>query len=206
MAHRQPSLVLASASPRRRRLLERAGIGFTVRAADIPEERAPGEPPEEFALRLAREKALATSHALADPDAAHRAVLAADTIVVIDDLVLGKPRNAEHAVGMLGQLVGRSHVVTTAVAVVAGAQLAVRSLAVHSRVHMRAAGEAEIRAYVATGEPLDKAGAYALQGEGRRFVESVEGSESNVIGLPIEETLELLHAVGVDADRARDTS
>jgi len=200
MPHPPPSLVLASGSPRRRQLLERAGIGFAVRAANIPEERAPGEPPEQFALRLAREKALTTARALADP---HRAVLGADTIVVIGDDVLGKPRDAEHAVGMLGQLVGRSHVVTTAVAVVTGAQLTVHSRAVHSRVHMRAADEAEIRAYVATGESLDKAGAYALQGEGRRFVEKVEGSESNVIGLPIEETLELLRGVGVAGPPSR---
>jgi septum formation protein len=205
MAHPQPSLVLASGSPRRRQLLERAGFAFAVQAANIPEERAPGEPPERFALRLAQEKALAVALARADGHAQHRPVLGADTIVVIDDDVLGKPRDPAHAVELLARLVGRSHVVITGVAVVAGAELAVHSTAVHSRVRMRAADQAEIRAYVATGEPLDKAGAYALQGEGRRFVVDVDGSESNVIGLPIDETLALLRAVGVTPELAGGT-
>jgi septum formation protein len=181
-------LVLASGSPRRRQLLEQAGIDFEARPADIPEQRSPGEPPEKFARRLAIEKALAIARTIGEG----RRVLGADTIVVLDDDVLGKPRDREEAARMLGRLVGRSHVVITAVALVETSELRVRDFAVHSRVHMRCADEAEIRHYVATGESLDKAGAYALQGEGRRFVETVEGSESNVIGLPLEETLALL--------------
>jgi septum formation protein len=195
-------LVLASGSPRRRQLLARAGIDFEVRPVDIPEVRAAGETPECFALRLAREKALAGAHALGDSGEAPPPVLGADTIVVLGEDVLGKPRDPEDAVRMLGRLVGRSHVVTTAVAVVAGPARTLRTLCVHSRVRMRPADESELRAYVATGESLDKAGAYALQGRGRRFVEAVEGSETNVIGLPLEETLALLQDVGIDAGRA----
>jgi septum formation protein len=119
-------------------------------------------------------------------------VLGADTIVVIDGAVLGKPANPEHAVAMLTRLVGRRHRVVTAVALAASDTLEIRQTAVESDVTMRPAAEEELRAYVATGEPLDKAGAYAVQGEGRRFIERIEGSESNVIGLPLEETLALL--------------
>jgi septum formation protein len=110
--------------------------------------------------------------------------------------VLGKPLDARHAEALLRRLAGRTHLVLTGVAVAASDGLAVRSTTVASRVTMRAASDEEIRRYVATGEPLDKAGAYALQGEGRRLVDSVEGSESNVIGLPLDETLALLRAVG----------
>ena len=188
MAPPTKPLVLASGSPRRYQLLEQAGIDFEARPADIAEERSPGEPPEEFARRLAIAKALAVARSIGDG----RCVLGADTIVVLGDDVLGKPRDPEDAVRMLSRLVGRSHVVTTAVALVEAGDLRVTDLAVHSRVHMRWADEAEIRRYVATGESLDKAGAYALQGEGRRFVEAIDGSESNVIGLPLEETLALL--------------
>jgi len=187
-------LVLASGSPRRRELLARAGVPFEVRPSDIAEVAMPGEAPERLARRLAAEKALAVAREL-DPG---RTVLGADTIVVLDGEIFGKPADAEHAVRMLSQLVGRTHVVTTAVALVDSRELRVRDLAVHSHVRMRPADEAEIRRYVATGESLDKAGAYALQGEGRRFVETVEGSESNVIGLPLDETLALLARVEAD--------
>ena len=128
--------------------------------------------------------------------APRRQVLGADTIVVIDDAVLGKPRDAEHAVRLLERLVGRSHEVITAVALAASDTLEVRTTAVTTRVTMRPAAAEELRTYVATGEPLDKAGAYAIQGGGRHFIEKVEGSESNVIGLPLEETLALLGAAG----------
>ena len=124
-------------------------------------------------------------------------VLGSDTVVVLGDEILGKPRDAEEAVAMLLRMAGRTHSVWTGVAVFAtdSATPGVRS--VESQVTLRAAAEAELRAYVATGEPLDKAGAYAFQGEGRRFVSRVEGSESNVIGLPLEETLALLAAAGL---------
>ncbi len=127
-----------------------------------------------------------------------RQVLGSDTIVVLDDLILGKPADAEDAVRLLLQLAGRTHTVITAVAVVDTASLEVRDVAVESRVTLRAASEDEIRRYVATGEPLDKAGAYAIQGEGARLVSRLEGSRSNVIGLPLEETLALLEQVGHD--------
>jgi len=176
-------------------LLEQAGIPFEVRAVDIPEIQARDERAEPFALRLAAEKALAGAQTLADPSE-RRAVLGADTIVVLGDQVLGKPRDEVHAAEMLRQLVGKTHTVTTAVAVVASDDLTLHRIAVHSRVTMRLASAEEVRDYVATGESLDKAGSYALQGEGRRFIDAVEGSETNVIGLPLHETRELLATAG----------
>lgn len=191
-------LVLGSGSPRRRELLTRAGIAFEVLAAEIDEIAEIGEEPAAFALRLAREKALAVATRVGA--APRRLVLGADTIVVIDADVLGKPTDPEDAVRLLSRLVGREHRVLTAVAVIASDRLEhAETRVVASRVSMRPASEEEIRRYVATGEPLDKAGAYAAQGEGRRFVERIDGSESNVIGLPIEETLALLHTSGMRA-------
>lgn len=190
MSDPRPPLVLASGSPRRRDLLARAGVRFVVTPADIPEEQLPGEAPEAFALRLAREKATAVASRMGA--APPRWVLGADTIVVLGDDVLGKPRDAEHALALLTQLAGRTHRVVTAVALASSDGRAVRHRVVESRVSMRAAGEAELRAYVATGESLDKAGAYAAQGRGRLLIERIEGSETNVIGLPIDETLALL--------------
>ncbi|MCZ6464117.1 MAG: Maf family protein [Proteobacteria bacterium] len=187
-----PPLVLASRSPRRRELLAGAGVPLEIRAADIAEDAQPGESPEATALRLASEKALAVSDAL-EPGT-RRWVLGADTLVILDDVLLGKPRDAAHAVEMLSRLVGRQHRVVTGVALVDSRTRAVRAISVETRVVMRPAARDEIRAYVATGEPLDKAGAYAIQGGGRRFIEQVEGSETNVIGLPLEETLDLMRA------------
>jgi septum formation protein len=194
------SLILASASPRRRQLLARAGIAFEVIPADIPEHGRSGEKPGEFAARVAAEKALTVARRVGP--APRRQVLGADTIVVIDDAILGKPRDAEHAVRLLERLVGRSHEVITAVAVAASDTLEIRTTTVRTRVTMRRAAAAELRAYVATGEPLDKAGAYALQGGGRNFIEKVDGSESNVIGLPLAETLALLGAAGGEGPAA----
>jgi len=188
-------LVLASASPRRGDLLRRAGLHFEVMPSDVPEEARAGEHPRALVERLAAEKAAAVRSRL--PERPRRLVLGSDTVVVLADEILGKPRDAEEAVAMLLRLVGRTHSVWTGVAVFAtdSARPSVRSI--ESQVTLRAAAEAELRAYAATGEPLDKAGAYALQGEGRRFVSRVEGSESNVIGLPLEETLVLLAAAGL---------
>ena len=189
-------LVLGSGSPRRRELLTRAGIAFEVRPADIDEVAEIGEEPAALALRLAREKALAVATLVGAPP--RRLVLGADTIVVIDGDVLGKPTDSEDAVRLLGRLVGREHRVLTAVALVASDRTdRAATCVVTSRVTMRAATEAEIRRYVGTGEPLDKAGAYAAQGEGRRFIERIDGSETNVIGLPIDETLALLRESGM---------
>jgi len=187
-------LILASASPRRRDLLARAGVAFEVVPAEIDETARPGELPEALAERLAREKAVAVARRLGATGA--RLVLGSDTIVVLEGEVLGKPSDAPHAEVLLGRLVGRTHRVTTGVALARSSDLAVQSFTVTSLVTMHGASTEEIRRYVASGEPLDKAGAYALQGEGRRFVAAVEGSESNVIGLPLDETLALLRAAG----------
>jgi septum formation protein len=187
-------LVLASASPRRRELLARAGVAFELAPADVDEAMLPGEDARSAALRLAREKALEIARRVGPEP--RRFVLGADTLVVLDGVALGKPRDPEHAVALLASLVGRRHRVITAIALAASDTLEVWTRAVESDVLMRAASDAEIRAYVAGGEPLDKAGAYAAQGEGRRFIEKIEGSESNVIGLPLDETLALLREAG----------
>jgi septum formation protein len=192
-------LVLASASPRRRELLARAGLRFEVVPADVREEARRGEHPRALVERLAADKANAVRGRL--PDRPRRVVLGSDTVVALEGEILGKPRDAEHAVSMLRRLAGRTHTVWTGVAVGATDAPSLQVASVESRVTLRPAAEAELRAYVASGEPLDKAGAYALQGEGRRFVSRVEGSESNVIGLPLEETLALLAEAGLGPAR-----
>ena len=190
-------LVLASASPRRRDLLNRAGLHFEVFPAHVDERARPDETSEALASRLAREKALAVAAAL--PAERPCIVLGADTLVEIDGIVLGKPADPAEAISHLSRLVGRTHRVLTAVALARRDTSALRELRVESRVTLRTAAPEEIRAYVATGEPLDKAGAYAVQGEGRRFVEKVVGSETNVIGLPLDETLAALRELGIEA-------
>lgn len=183
-------LVLASASPRRSDLLRRAGVPFEVCPANIPEVEQPGETPVAFAQRLAHSKALAVAERIgASPP---RLVLGADTIVVLNGEVLGKPRDSDHALELLERLTGREHSVVTAVALLASDTLRVRQIAVTSRVEMRAVEREELITYVATGEPLDKAGGYAVQGGARSFVTRIHGSETNVIGLPLDETLDLL--------------
>jgi septum formation protein len=191
------SLILASASPRRRDLLARLGVPFTVSPAEITEQARAGETPHAVAERLAREKAEAVAAQLERTQ--RSVVLGSDTIVVIGEEILGKPRDPEHAVALLSKLVGRTHRVITGVAVVASDTGCTLSRVVESRVTMRFADEAEVRKYVATGEPLDKAGAYAVQGDGRRA--AIEGSESNVIGLPLEETVALLQEAGLEIPR-----
>jgi septum formation protein len=187
--------VLASGSPRRRHLLGEAGLRFRVAPADVDERFEPGETPERHAARLAREKACVVARRT--EVSAGDVVLGADTIVVIDGVVLGKPADPDEAMSHLSRLAGRTHRVLTAVALArAGGRLAGERL-VESAVTLRALAADEIRAYVATGEPLDKAGAYAVQGEGRRFITRIEGSETNVIGLPMDETLALLRAAGL---------
>jgi septum formation protein len=197
---RESQLVLASASPRRREILAAAGLRFRVEPADLDERALPGETPAAHAARLARAKALAVARRCTGDDRC--VVLAADTLVVIGGRTLGKPADAREAEAHLASLCGRTHRVITAVAVMRADAQRPREALVESEVALREASPAEIRAYVETGEPLDKAGAYALQGEGRRFVERVTGSETNVIGLPLEETLELLRAEGVVAGSA----
>jgi septum formation protein len=190
-------IVLASASPRRSELLRKAAVAFEVQPANIAELEHDGETPTELAERLATEKALAVARRVGPEPA--RQVLGADTIVVLDDEVIGKPRDTNHAVELLQRLTGRGHRVVTGIAVVDSATLRVSSRTVQSTVTMRNASREELVAYVATGESLDKAGGYAVQGGARTFVTAIEGSESNVIGLPVEETLAL---IGSMSDRA----
>lgn len=189
----RPGLVLASGSPRRRLLLREAGLIFAIRPAHVDESPLPREEPTAQAARLARRKALA----VADRCGSAQVVLGADTLVVLDGRVYGKPATPAEAVSHLTRLLGRTHRVITAVALVRSNDKALREVQVESQVVLREATLEEIRAYVATGESLDKAGAYAVQGEGRRFVEKVIGSETNVIGLPMDETLALLREAGV---------
>jgi len=185
-------IVLASASPRRRELLTRAGVKFRVVVPHISERRLPGEEPEALARRLARQKAWSVAEKVGNSP--RTLVLGSDTVVALHGEIFGKPNDPEHAVELLDQLVGHTHRVISGIAVVDSASFAVYEAAVTARVTMRAASRAEIRAYVATGEPLDKAGAYAIQGRGGRLVTGLEGSRSCVVGLPVEETLALLEA------------
>jgi MAF protein len=180
---------------RGRDLLARAGVrsgGALERLTRGQTKRQPAAPPASEGGRVARRLGPAPA----------RWVLGADTIVVIDGEVLGKPDDEAHALVLLRRLVGRSHRVFTGVALVASDTLAERHAVVESSVSMRAADERELRDYVASGESLDKAGAYAAQGIGRRLIEKIEGSETNVIGLPLEETLALLRAAGFVAGAA----
>ncbi len=178
-------LTLASRSPRRRELLAQLGLQLDVRPADTDETPLPAEPPEDYVLRVACEKA----HAVAG-----ETVLAADTTVVLEGAVLGKPRDADDAARMLRALSGRRHEVVTGVCARRGAREE-RAVAT-TGVELLALTEAQIAWYVATGEPLDKAGAYAVQGVAGAFVARVHGSISNVIGLPLAETLGLLSRLG----------
>ena len=190
-------LILASASPRRRELLERLGLPFEVRPSGIEEPLAAGVPASTLATTLARAKAADIAYRLrAAGEAA--LVLGADTLVVLDGQPLGKPTSQGDARAMLRALRGRSHEVVTAV-VVRDADPAGRELteAVVSQVLMRDYTDDEIAAYVATGEPDDKAGAYAVQGRGRRLVSRVDGCYTNVVGLPLRTTARLLQAFGL---------
>lgn len=191
-------LILASASPRRRELLAELGLSFEVRASEIDEALAPEAPAPTLATTLARRKARDVADRVhAEEGAPGALILGADTLVVLDGRPLGKPASRDEARAMLRLLRGRSHEVVTAVALIevpGGREVAET---VVSRVRMRPYGEAEIDAYVATGEPDDKAGAYAVQGLGGRLVAGVEGSYTNVVGLPLEATARLLRAFGL---------
>jgi len=188
-----PALVLASSSPRRRALLESRGYAFVMLDPDVDERPLPGEAPSALVRRLALEKARAGAARCVR----HCVVLGCDTLVALDDELLGKPADAREAVEMLLRIAGRTHTVFTAFAAVAPA-LGREEVGVEtSRVTLRAIGRAEAEAYAAGGEPLEKAGAYALQGECARVLMRVDGSRSIVIGLPLERVEPLLHALGV---------
>ncbi|HRP07802.1 MAG TPA: Maf family protein [Gemmatimonadales bacterium] len=182
-----PPLVLASASPRRKQLLEMLGIAAIVQPANVQEIPLPREQPEAYARRLARDKARAVPG---------RLVLGADTIVVLDDQILEKPGDVEHAVEMLMRLQGRTHHVISAICLIADGTERVA----HDRtaVTFRPAGEAMLRSYAETGEPLDKAGAYGIQGWGAALVERIEGDFFGVMGLPVRLVLQLLGEAGYE--------
>jgi septum formation protein len=186
---RNSRLILASASPRRAELLRNAGIAFTAQPTRIPERQRRDESPKKFAERLAREKA----HAIF---ARHprNPVLGADTIVVVRGQVLGKPRDRHDARRMLRLLSGRSHQVTTAVCLAGPGFEDARSET--TRVTLRRLSEQEIRDYVASGEPQDKAGAYAIQGIASRWVSRIEGCYFNVVGLPVPLVYRMLRTHG----------
>jgi septum formation protein len=183
-------VVLASSSPRRHQLLNLIGIEHEVNAANIDETMRPREAPRRHAERLAREKAATV--AVRDPDLI---TIGADTVVVINRKVLGKPADTNDAARMLAMLSGREHTVITAVAVARGRKL--RSAIEEVRVKFRRLREDEIEAYIATGEPMDKAGAYGIQGFGATIVERIEGDYFAVMGLPLVRLVGLMRDVGV---------
>ena len=188
-------IVLASASPRRQQLLKDAGIEFVVRAANIEEVQDDGEFALSFAERMARDKARAIR-----ASAPESVVLGADTIVVARDQVLGKPTDAADAVRMLRLLSNRQHFVITGVCLIGTDSQGTDFEDVRSEktaVHFAALTDAEIRDYVATGEPMDKAGAYAIQGHGSRWISKIEGDYSNVVGLPVDLVLRMLEEHGL---------
>ena len=185
-----PRLILASGSPRRKELLRGLGITFDVVPADISEELKPGEAPLAYALRMAEEKALKVAEQFPNDY-----VLGADTIVVAEGQVLAKPRDPQDAARMLAVLSGRGHQVTTAVSLISpGGQTEIRSCT--TAVYFRALDKQEIQNYVASGEPLDKAGAYAIQGGAAPWVVRLEGDHSNVVGLPVPLVVEMLRRQG----------
>ncbi len=185
-------LHLASRSPRRQELLRQVGLRFDVVAADVPERREPGQSPADYAVAMALAKARG-ARASALP------VLGADTDVVIDDEILGKPAGRDEALAMLERLSDRTHEVFSAVAVVQDGR-AETALSI-TQVRFGPVTPAQARAYWDTGEPADKAGAYAIQGGGAQFVREIHGSYSGVVGLPLYQTLELLRRFGVEPAR-----
>jgi septum formation protein len=187
-----PMLVLASASPRRQELLRNAGIAFEMQPAHINEEPLPGESAKDCAERLAREKALAIAS-----QRPHDVVLGADTVVTIDSQLLGKPTNAEDAARMLRQLSGRDHQVITGVCLAFNGHVSVASET--TQVTVNQLTEKEIEVYIASGEPMDKAGAYAIQGIASRWIPRIEGDYFNVVGLPVALVFHMLREVNLHA-------
>ncbi len=189
-------VVLASSSPRRRQLLTLVGIGHTVIPADIDELPLPGELPDGHAERLAREKAQTVAEAFPN-----ELVIAADTIVVLDDRILGKPRDENHAREMLAELSGRTHTVVTAMACALNGEIV--SGVERVEVTFRYLTSNEIDAYVATGEPMDKAGSYGIQGFGATIVKRIDGDYFAVMGLSLVRLVSLMRDLGVTYDFPR---
>lgn len=194
-------IYLASKSPRRRELLQQIGVAHEVLPIDIDETVAEGESPQLLVQRLAQAKAAAGAQWLQQQRYPHLPVLAADTVVVLDQLILGKPESPAAAAAMLAQLAGRSHQVHTGVALAYAGQVLTASSC--TQVRFAAMSAEDIAAYVATGEPLDKAGAYGIQGQAARFIVSIDGSYTGVVGLPLHETALLLAQLGLGLSHAR---
>ena len=190
-----PSLVLASTSPRRKELLQQIGVKFTQLSIDINEDVAEAESAEHYVLRLAKEKAAAGFELLSAAEKAMRIVLAADTTVVCEGNILAKPESLEHSKEILRQLSGREHLVMSAIGM--HSQSKAQQKIVTTKVKFRNISDAEIEAYWQSGEPQDKAGSYGIQGLGAVFVESITGSYSNVVGLPLCETAQLLNQFNI---------
>jgi septum formation protein len=195
--HHYDLLVLASASPRRAELLRAAGIAFEVKVADVDETQSVGETPDAYVERLALSKAVAIAE-----QGELRAVLGADTTVVVDGAVLGKPIDVSDATRMLRLLSGRTHLVLTGIALIAPALMGQesrprRARVCTTRVTFAPLSEAELAWYVASGEPMDKAGAYAIQGLASRFVTGIDGSYSNVVGLPVSHVWAMCGELGI---------
>lgn len=189
-------IYLASASPRRQELLQQLGIEFEVLPSNIHEERQPGETPQDYVRRVARDKARHVARLVAERRMPVRPVLGADTEVVLGTEIFGKPRNPEHAAQMLSRLAGRSHTVLTALSLHTPA--GETSALSESRVTFGPITEPEIARYVATGEADGKAGAYAIQGRAAGFIARLEGSYSGVMGLPLYELHDVLKKAGVE--------
>lgn len=185
------NILLASASPRRRQLLEQVGLRFSVQVSEVPEVINSRLTPAEAAVSLAADKAAAVAGCAALPSV----VIGADTIVVFENQIFGKPADAAAAKGMLSRLSGQQHKVITGIAVAANGELYTDY--VETLVQFRHLTASEIDRYIATGEPMDKAGAYAIQGLGALFVERIEGCYANVVGLPLVALSRLLLQVGV---------
>jgi septum formation protein len=203
MTHQSHRLILASASPRRAELLRRAGIAFDAHTADVDESPRGGESPEEYVRRIADDKARAAA-----ATAPGRPILAADTAVVVDGIILGKPLDSADAVRMLRMLSGRTHQVMTGVTLIGLRASGVAALPTHitspvvteiavTTVEFAALSDEEITWYVASGEPTDKAGSYAIQGLASRFITRIEGSYSNVVGLPVALVYDMCRRVGL---------
>jgi septum formation protein len=184
-------LILASASPRRQELLSSAGISFEVLPSEVDEGFQEGEPPEEYVVRLARRKAAKAGERHKD-----RWVLAADTVVVIDGRILGKPGDRQEAEKMLGVLSDQEHRVITGFCLLRGDSGKSREGTVTTRVRFKRLSSREIEWYLDTGEPFDKAGAYAIQGKAAFMVKEIRGSYTNVVGLPLTEVIEALQEMG----------
>ena len=192
-----PALVLASASPRRRELLDQLGVRYLCDPADIDERQHAGEAPAAYVERMASEKARVVTGRY---PGAGQAVLAADTVVLIDDDVLGKPRDHFDGLAMLAKLSGRSHCVLTAVCLISAGKVSLE--VVETRVEFIPLTRELCESYLATDEPWDKAGSYAIQGVAAAFVRAIHGSYSNVVGLPLCETWQLLKTNGIETSLA----